>query len=120
MRLDEQVGDDDLVLQLGVLAGVARVLVRTEIEPWPAVEAAILDARDVVGREQIAELVALVRGAPELAGFGIHGEADGIADSGRVNAFTFPIGRELEDSRPALLDRIVVLVHVRLRADGQP
>ena len=81
VRLQQDIGDDDLVFELGVLAFVAGVLMGADVLPGPAVEAAVLDVGDVVGNEVVAEGVALVDGTPELAGVGIDGEADGVANA---------------------------------------
>ena len=79
--LEEDVGVDEFGLQLGVGAGVAGILVAADVPPGPAVEAAGFDVGDVVGDEVVAECVALVDGAPEFAGDGVDGEADGVADA---------------------------------------
>src|SRR5205085_10063078 len=55
--LHEHVGDDHLVLELGALALVARILVRPDVVPGPAVEAALLDAGDVLGDQVVPQLV---------------------------------------------------------------
>src|ERR1019366_10753195 len=68
------------------LAGVPRILVRPDIPPGPAIESALAHARDVIGRQIVAEPVALVGRAPQIAGGGIDREADAIADAGRENA----------------------------------
>ena len=81
MGLEEDVGVDEFGLQLGVGAGVAGILVAADVPPGPAVEAAGFDGGDVVGDEVVAECVALVDGAPEFAGDGVDGEADGVADA---------------------------------------
>jgi hypothetical protein len=41
--------------ELGVLAAVARILVRADVVPGPAVEAPVDDVRDVVGHQIVAE-----------------------------------------------------------------
>ena len=67
MRLQQHVGDDHRVLQVGVLALVPRILIAADVVPGPAVEAALLDVRDVVGDQVVAQLVALVDRRPQLA-----------------------------------------------------
>src|SRR5882762_9630308 len=69
--LEEDVRDDDLVLQFRMLAGVTRILMAADVVPGPAIKTILLDAGDVVGDEVVAEAVALVGGAPELAGGGV-------------------------------------------------
>src|SRR6266702_7087475 len=82
MRLDQNVGHSDLVLEVGPRSPVARVLVGADVIPGPAVEGAFAHAGDVVGREIIAEAIALVGRAPKLAGHRVHRHADAIADAG--------------------------------------
>ena len=118
MRLQQHVGDDGRVLQLGMLAPVARILVAADVVPGPAVEAALLDVRDVVGDQVVAQLVALVDRRPQLARTRMHGDPDGVADPGRVDAATAAVGRELEHVGALLLGgRRVRIVVVRPRAD---
>ena len=115
VRLDEHVGHDHLVLQLGVLALVARVLVGAEVIPGPAVEAAFLDVGDVVGHQVVAQRVALVDRGPELAGLGVDRQADGVADARGVDPLVLAVGVEGQDVGPALL--ALVVADVRPRAD---
>src|SRR5208282_5185923 len=97
MRLQEHIGDEHFVLQLRMVTHVARVLVRSDVKPRPTVESALRDSRDVIGREVIAELIALVDGCPEIAGPGIDGEANRIANAGGVDLFALSVGIENED-----------------------
>src|ERR1700736_1701469 len=77
---------------------MARILMATDVPPWPAVKAAFLDVRDVVGDEVVTQAVAFVDGAPELSGFGLNGQAaSGVADSVGVDAHGGAVGIELED-----------------------
>ena len=71
-------------LEFGMLACVARVLLtaaHAHVPPRPAVKAAFLHVGDVVGYEVVAEPVALVGGAPQLAGGGIDGLAYTVAQA---------------------------------------
>src|ERR1700676_4935379 len=47
--LQENIGDDGLVFQFGMLAAVARILMGADVPPGPTVEAALLNMSDVVG-----------------------------------------------------------------------
>ena len=111
-----------LDLQLGMLALVARVLtppLAAHVVPGPAVEAALLDVGDVVGDEVVAEGVALVGGAPELAGGGIDGLADAVANAPGVDLDELALGRELEHvGAVEFLGVGVGVVDVGVRADG--
>ena len=115
MRLQEHVGDDHLVLQLGVLSLVPRVLVRAEVVPGPAVEAALLDARDVVGHEVVAQPVALVHRGPELAGLGCVARPTGLRMPEAKTRSFLPSGSNAR-MRARRASRFVV-VDVRARAD---
>ncbi len=107
------------VLQLRMLALVARVLMSTHVPPRPAVEAALLDVGDVVGHEVVAESVALVGGAPQLAGDGVDGFADAVAQAPGVDLDELAVGRELEHVGAMKFFRMGVgVVDVGVRADG--
>src|SRR5882672_9917641 len=98
VRLEENVGNDYLVLQFGMLAFVTRILMTTDVPPRPAIEAALLNVGDVIGDEIVAQAVAFVDGAPEFAGFGINGQAAaGVADAVGVDAHFGAIGIELQN-----------------------
>ena len=86
MRLDQHVGNGDLALEVGACARVPRVLIVADVEPGPAVERALPHPRDVVRHQIVAEAVALVGRAIEIAGRGMNGEADAIADAGGEDA----------------------------------
>ena len=65
---------------------MARVRVGADIEPGPAVEGAGLDGGRVVGRQVVAEPVALIGDAPGVARRRRDGEARAIADPGGERA----------------------------------
>ena len=115
VRLDEHVGHDHLVLQLGVLALVPRVLVGADVIPGPAVEAAFLDVGDVVGHQVVAQPVALVDRGPELAGLGMDRQADGVADARGEDPLVLAVGVEGQDVGTPLF--ALVVADVRPRAD---
>ena len=56
MRLEEHIGNDDLLRQFRVLAFEARILMIAHVEPRPAIEAAFLHMGDVIGHQIVAEL----------------------------------------------------------------
>ena len=74
-----------LLCSSGCLPIVPRVLMASHVEPWPAVEAAFLHVGNVVGNQIVAQSVAFVDGAPELAGGRVDGHAHAVADAGGVN-----------------------------------
>ena len=61
------------------------------------------DTRRIVGRQVVAESVALVDGAPERAGSGLNREARAIADAGREDTLMSAVGIEGEHVGAALL-----------------
>ena len=64
-----------------MLAFQARIRMAADVIPWPAVEAALLDVGDIIGREVIAQLVAFVHRAPQLTGLGIDADSDGVVNA---------------------------------------
>ena len=59
--------------------GVLGVLLPGEIAVGPAVEFAVFENVDVLGRQVVAQVVAVVVVRPQLAGRGVERQADGIA-----------------------------------------
>src|ERR1700733_15640979 len=89
----------------------------TEVVPGPAVEAVLLHVGHIIGNEVVAEAIALVGGAPELAGDGVDGFADAVANAGGVNLDEFALGREFENIRAMeLLWMGIWVIHVGVRA----
>ena len=96
----------------------ARVEVAAHVVPGPAEEAAFGDAGHVVGDEVVAEVVALVGGAPERAGDGVDGLADAVADAVGVDLLKLAVGGELEDVGAVELAGVGVgVVHIGAGAD---
>lgn len=60
VRLQHYVGSDDFALQFGMFALMAWILMSVHVPPGPAVEAAILHVRDVVGDQVVSQSVTLV------------------------------------------------------------
>src|ERR1700733_563076 len=97
VRLDEDVGNGDLVLQVRPLAFVPRVLVGADIVPGPAVERAFAYAGDVVGRRVVADAVALVGRAPQRAAAGRNRHADAVTDAVGIDALVLAVGIERQN-----------------------
>jgi hypothetical protein len=72
-------------------------LVIAEVIPRPAVKAVFTHARDVIRDQILAELVALVDGAPDFVGLGMHRQARAIAQAGGKDSSILSIGIEDED-----------------------
>ena len=119
VRLQEHIGNDHFIFQFGMLAFVPRVLIAAGVIPGPAIKAAFLHVSDVVGRHIVAEGVAFVGGAPEIARFRLNRFANAVADAGGVDAHTGAVGIELQHVGAAHFGGIVIgVIHVRTRADG--
>src|SRR5947209_3142856 len=119
MRLHKHVGDDYFVLQLGMLALMAWILMAADVIPRPAVEASVLDVGNVLRGKIVANVVAFVDGTPRLARFGINGNAHAIANTGGEDAASGAVGIEFEDVGTLKFHAIVVgIVDVGVRADG--
>src|SRR2546426_8867440 len=98
-----------------MLALVARILVSSNVVPGPTVEASVLNVGNVIGREIVAEFIALINGGPEFAGLWVDGNTNWIAYTPRVNTQPGAIGIRLQDVRPVMFNGIVVgIVDVRL------
>src|SRR5579863_2583952 len=73
MRLQQNVWDDDGID--GFVGGPgnfgAWIFVLADVKPGPSIEAVFLDRSDVIGNQIVAEIVALVHRAPELARGGV-------------------------------------------------
>src|SRR5215468_8984642 len=58
---------------------MSRIFIGAQIVPGPAVESAVSHARNEVGDEIVAEIVALVGRAPEVARQRVHGEPNAVS-----------------------------------------
>src|SRR5690349_6648182 len=98
-----------------MLALMARILMPANVVPGPAVEAPLLNVGDIVGRQVIANRVALIYRTPKFSCFGMDRHADAISDSPGVNALAGSIGIELEHIGAMKLDLIVIrVVYIRV------
>src|SRR5437870_11669907 len=87
-----------------------------DVKPRPAVKSAGAHTADVVGRQILANFVALIRAHPQLIAAGTKCYSYSIANSPRIDFSIRPIGIELEDAR-AIGFRSVV-GNIRTRTDG--
>src|SRR5258707_5624852 len=67
VRLQQYVGRDFLILQFRMLPLMTGVLMAADVPPRPAVKTAFLHVGDVIRNKVVAEAVALIYGAPQLA-----------------------------------------------------
>src|SRR5262249_7532821 len=64
---------------------MSRIFVGAHVVPRPAVESAVTHTRNEVGDEIVAEIVALVRRAPDIAGQWVHGKPNAISQPACVH-----------------------------------
>jgi len=79
MRGEQQVGGDRRFDLVGGEAGEAGLRVLADTGIGPAIEPALLDPDQKVGREIVAEAVALLHQCPEIAGVGVKGQCRRVA-----------------------------------------
>src|SRR2546423_6367511 len=117
--MENHVGRDDFVLQLGMFALVPGILMTAHVPPRPSIKATLLYVSDVIRDEVVPKRVALVYGTPQLTGFRIDGESRGIANAIRVYAHIRAVRIELQNVRTVLLSRCGVrIIHIRGGANG--
>ena len=94
VRLQQHVGNDGLAGQVRALAGMAGIFVVAHVIPGPAVESALLHARDVIRHQIVAQAVALIGGDPQIARVRIHRQPHAVADARRKGAQRFAALRD--------------------------
>src|ERR1022692_4812869 len=99
VRLQQNVGDyyriDGLVGGPGQFR--SWIFVLADIEPGPAIEAVFLNRRDVIGDEIVAQVVALVDGAPDFTGRRVNAQANRVANTRGVDLDEFSFRRVFEN-----------------------
>ena len=70
----------------------AGIVIAAHVIPGPAIKAAVLNMRGVVGNEIVAERVAFVRRRPKFASLGIDCQSNGIANAGCEDAQARAVG----------------------------
>src|SRR6266550_7801481 len=98
-----------------MLSLVPRILMISDVIPWPAVKSAGTHTADVVGWQIFADLVPLVCAHPKLVCAWPKGDGDGVANSPGVNLLPAAVRIKLEDPR-AIFFRSLIR-HIRARAD---
>ena len=63
MRLQQHIRHNHFVFQFRMLPFVARILIRPDVIPGPAIKSAVLHARDVIGHQIVSEIVTFVTDA---------------------------------------------------------
>ncbi len=82
MRLDQNVGHGDLVREIRPPSTPrAGVLMIADKIPRPTVKRPLLNAGDIIRRKIVTQQIALVRGAVDDAGAGLHRQSRTIADT---------------------------------------
>src|SRR5216684_4507120 len=103
-----------------MLPRVAWILVATDIKKRPAVEGALAQPRYVIGRQVVAKLVALVDGAPKIAGAGSDRHPRTVAQAGREHPLVLALRREDKDVGTPLLGIVPRDVAARSDRDEHP
>src|SRR5271165_5815505 len=103
MRLHQHIRYSDTAAQIWPFARVTGVFVAADIKPGPTVKGAFAHPGHIIRREVVAEAVALVGRAPQLAGSGLHRHPDAIAQTGRKDPFVLALGSEDEHVGALLL-----------------
>src|SRR6202034_3206775 len=97
----------------------ARILMAAHVIPRPSEEATFLDRSDVVGDEMVAQIVALIGGAPELTCSRIDCLANAVADAVGIDFDELAVRRVLQPIGAGELFRMRVRVgRVRARPHG--
>src|SRR6266566_9594042 len=107
-------GDDGRLDFRAVGRAVLGIGLAGEVALRPAVVAAFLDDVDVLGRQIVPEIVAIVIPAPELAGRRVKGDPDGVPQSLREKVPTRSVGIETSDRGP---ERIALIANIARRTD---
>src|ERR1700689_5219431 len=113
VRLEQDIRNGDLSFQIGTLAGVVRILIAADIVPGPAVERALAYPGNVVRHQIVAQTVAFIGRAIEVAGLGVNGKPHAIADTGGEYARILAVGIEHEHisaialAPPACAERVL-------------
>ena len=102
MRLEQQVGRDRRLDLVGRELREAGLRVLADIGVGPAVEPALLHADQVIGRQIVAEPVALLHDRPQLAGLRMKGERGRVARAGGDGRLVRAVGVEALDRRLGL------------------
>src|SRR6266404_6080796 len=79
---EQHVGNNGAGHEFGMFLLYAGIHVAADVAVWPAVEAAILDTGEIIGRKIVAEFIAFIDGDPGNAGNRLEGQSDGIAQAG--------------------------------------
>src|SRR5207302_8732922 len=98
-----------------MLAFQAWIGVAADVIPGPAVESSVLNVGDVIRRQIVAQVVALIDRAPKFASFRLHGNADRIANAPGKHAFSRSVRVEFQDVGTVILGGIIIRV-VRIGA----
>src|ERR1035441_9869483 len=72
VRLQQHVGNYGFICQLRMLTLMARVLMAAAVPPWPAIETAFVNMRDVIGDKVVTQAIAFVHRARQLSRRGIY------------------------------------------------
>src|ERR1700722_2748835 len=104
-----------------MLTLVPRILMSTHVPPGPAIKAAFLHMRNVVGDQVVTQAVALIDRRPQFASLWIDCESHRVANPGGVDAHTGAVRIKFKNVSPVLfVGGCIGVVDVRSRSDANP
>src|SRR5262249_46273771 len=124
MRLHQYIRYQHPAAQSRLLTRMAGIFIGTDVEPWPAIEGPVAHSGQIIGRQIVAEAVALVDRTPEVTGARLHCHTDAVAKTRRIKPPVPTVGCEGKDDGAALVrlprpvDQTVGGVAVRADGDG--
>src|SRR6266550_5358397 len=115
MRLYKHVWDDHFIGKLRMLSFVAGIDMAADIKPGPPIKTAGFHTADIIRRQILPKLVALVCAHPELVPARSKCDADSVSNSPRINFLPAAIGIEFENARAIRFRGVIGII--RARAD---
>jgi len=88
-----------------------------DIKPRPTVKPVRLHTADVIGRQIVSKLIALIGAHPKLIRAGAKSDADGVANSPGVNVLVCAVRVELKNARTVRFAGIVGIIRARTDRD---
>src|ERR1700722_6076004 len=103
MRMEDDIGCYDLILELGMLSRMARILMFAHVPPGPAIKAASLPTGDVIGNEIVPQPIALIDRTPQRTGRRLDCESYAIPDAIGIHTHRRTVGIEFQHIGAILL-----------------
>src|SRR5262245_19925730 len=94
VSLQKNIGHRNLILKVWSSTVMSRILISTDVEPWPSIKCPLLHLSGIFEWYIVADLIAFVHRAPEIASSRLDRQAGAISHPGRINLFIFASGRK--------------------------